>query len=118
MAEDPTYNNQRYTAVKVPRPNDLVKQGILSDIVEASGHRIEEKGMAKEYFETIAARSNVPAEEYKKFLIHKFNYNLYSIGYVLPHIEDGTQAADSMNKIVLPVDNVREEVKAEFGVEL
>jgi hypothetical protein len=119
--------------ILVPEMDSIVKPGILTDVVVATGKKIAAEAIPNTYYddphrpviELLAERAEMPVEEYKRFELARLNFNLFASGYIAHFIEEGTQAeqlligsAGSLKRTFVPVDDPATYLKENLGVEI
>lgn len=110
LSQQPDYEGVPGQAVRIPEHNDRVQKGLLIDVVVATGRRIQSEAMSDPYYQKVIAaqaeRAGVSPEDYQKYVLAWVNYNLYTIGYLLPKIEAGTRAEEILKEQKLAEDTI------------
>ena len=125
LAQSEEYNDKKGTTVKIPEMDDMVRRGLLTDIVSVTGKKILSEAMRAPHYERLneimAERAGVSVEDLRQYSIARLNYGLYTIGFLLPHMKDGTDSANFIEKkqnLVTKIDDPIDYVKKNFGLEI
>lgn len=109
MALDEDHGGQISTVVKIPKTNDFVKKSILTDVVSAAGAKILTSAMTEPHYvkinEELSKRAGISSEEYKKFKIAKLNFDLFTIGYLMSYMKEGSEDAKYIDQNILEFED-------------
>jgi len=124
LAQSEDYGGEKGTAVRIPEMDDLVRQGMLTDVVSAAGRKVLHEAMEAPHYkrlnETLATRVGISVEELQQYSVARLNYGLYTIGYLLPHMKVGSDSANFIEKqgLVAKIDDPTDYLRKNFGLEI
>lgn len=124
LSQSEDYGGEMGTAVRIPEMDDLVRQGILTDVVSAAGRRILHEAMETPHYkqlnETLATRAGISIEELQQYSAARLNYGLYTIGYLLPYMKAGSESVSLIEKqnLMAKIDDPIDYLKKNFGLEI
>ncbi|HIH17575.1 MAG TPA: hypothetical protein HA282_05400 [Nanoarchaeota archaeon] len=77
---------------RIPELDHDVRRGILTDIVACHGELVRAEAIPEIEYQKdingIVKRAGITSKEAEDASIARFNYYLYSVGYLLPHVRD------------------------------
>ncbi len=124
LAQDESYGKEKGTAIKIPEMEELVRRGILTDVVSAAGKKILLEAMQKPHYQKgnriLAERAGIPVDEFKGYSIARLNYGLYTIGYLLPWMKPGSESAKFIEQKIIKgkIDDPADYLKQNFGLDI
>jgi len=124
LAQSEDYGGKMGTAVRIPEMDDLVRQGVLTDVVSAAGRKILNDAMVAPHYkqlnEILATRAGISIEELQQHSVARLNYRLYTIGYLLPHMKADSESANFIEKqgLMAKIDDPMDYLKKNFGLEI
>lgn len=123
MSRAPYDNRSANETTEIPEHNTIVKKGILTGVVAASGEEIRSVAIAEPHFQkllsVLAERAQTTPETVATYLIAEFDYGLYTIGYALPYITAGTKAeARTLRDIIVSINQSSDFLKQKYKIDI
>jgi hypothetical protein len=124
LSQESAYGGASGEPIAIPNHDTVVKKGLLTDVVSASGKRILLEAMQEPYYQSVlsarAERAGVSTEDFQKYVLAWLDYNLYTIGYLFPKIEEGTKAEEILQeqKLAIATNLPFEKIEELYGINI